>query len=92
MPKAVKGIDCSATVPDVWLTLYRNGNLRIHARMVYPRKDGDPPYRVLNTRLTKTDRAVIRRLIGKINLTAMGEMGSGCSQRDCFASANVVRA
>lgn len=57
-----------------WLTLQQRGTLRIYVTNLTTWGERSP-YRTLLWRVTKADRAVLRRLIGKVNQTALGSLG-----------------
>jgi hypothetical protein len=66
-----------------WLTLQQRGTLRIHVTNLTT-WGVRSPYRTLLWRVTKADRAVLRRLIGKINLTALGDIGEPANSCNSF--------
>jgi hypothetical protein len=76
---------CAATNPDQWITLYEDGRVRVHVRNLDT--GGKRPYRTLDYfPKLKSDRKVIRRLIGHLNLVAAGIEGVECEVCDCYSA------
>lgn len=70
-------IECSATGPRQWITLYSDGRVRLHAANISTRLS--PPFRTLTYRpKLVSDRNAIRRLIEHLNLMAAGREGDAC--------------
>lgn len=79
------GLVASATGPHQWITLKESGHVLIHtADLGHANKKDGNRYRKLSWRPTKADRQAIRRLIWKLNLVAMGDLGKECSHCDCY--------